>query len=356
MFWWEFNKDPFINLKATVHQPRTVINSDSFFMTARTACDASDSLRPTTTEIDLKVVPTLLRTLNATDQRDIISSCLVALAKIGRDSASVSVLDQFRKRLVSRDQEIRETAALAMGIWAKPEAIEDLQALLLDTQHGRRLVDRSVVDVRTRAYAAYALGLIAHAQAEVAVKNRVAGSLAKALETAEHRNLSVSVINALGLLNLRGDDPGTASLRADALASLDHYFHRDLGPSHQMIQAHVPLAVANLLEDTANQALRDRYVSVYVEVLNRGHGRAEVRANLTRAQSAAMALGRLAKPHEAGSPHAHVSKALLKCYRECKDKQTGYFALMSLGRIGGSENREILLKELAAGTKALEKP
>jgi signal transduction histidine kinase len=62
---------------------------------------------------------------------------MVALAKIGQDGDAVRILPLFAQRLRSGDQEIRETAALAMGISQMPEALPDLGGMGLTNMRQR---------------------------------------------------------------------------------------------------------------------------------------------------------------------------------------------------------------------------
>ena len=69
-------------------------------------------------ERDDKVYEALKKAIDSTDQRDINSSCMIAMAKIGQNHPEFKLKDVFTPRLAKGDQEIRETAALAMGIAA----------------------------------------------------------------------------------------------------------------------------------------------------------------------------------------------------------------------------------------------
>jgi HEAT repeat protein len=357
-FWWEFNKDPFIKLKEAVHSSKRVVHSDSFFMGLPKRSDGSDSLRPTEAQIDALVLPALKRAMEVTSQRDITSSCMVAMAKIGRDHAEFSILDVLRARLVSRDQEIRETAALALGISQREEAVETLVQLLLDTQPGRQLVDRSEVDDRTRAFAAYGLGLIAQASTSVDLKQRVATVLGDQLraDVTSSRNVKVAVINALGLLDAEGPTDKHRIVVKDTALVLESYLDREAGPAEQMIQAHVPPAIASLLERSVDAGLRSRYVKRFVDLLRAERKPSNERPVANMTQSAALALGRLARPNDKDSADAWVSSALFEGFRDGRDHQTRYYALMALGEIGGTENRARLLEVLSQGSKALQKP
>ena len=76
------------------------------------------------------------------------------MAKIGPQENGLELMPIFRSYLKRKDQEIRETAALAMGISGDPKALPILEGLLRDTRQGRIDLQRSEVGDRTRAFAA----------------------------------------------------------------------------------------------------------------------------------------------------------------------------------------------------------
>jgi hypothetical protein len=82
-FWWEFNKEPFLNLKKAIRSGDSVTGSLEFHYGRSVKTDVEDILKRTDKDIKDKVLPKLVQKLQETDQRDIVSSCLVALAKIG---------------------------------------------------------------------------------------------------------------------------------------------------------------------------------------------------------------------------------------------------------------------------------
>jgi hypothetical protein len=71
-FWWEFNKEPFINLKKAIRTGGQVTGSDDFFIGRSVKTDFEDTLKPTDKDIKDKVLPKLLQKLGETDQRDIV--------------------------------------------------------------------------------------------------------------------------------------------------------------------------------------------------------------------------------------------------------------------------------------------
>ena len=154
-FWWEFNKDPFINLRDSIHAPEVATGSDEFFLGATRRINSKNTSKPSESDIQEIILPALKRALENSHNRDINSACMIALAKIGRDHNSFDVLPIFKEYLTRPDQEIRETAALAMGISGMKSARQLLVDLAWDTESGRRACGRSQVDGRTRSFALY---------------------------------------------------------------------------------------------------------------------------------------------------------------------------------------------------------
>lgn len=352
-FWWEFNKDPFLNLKETIHKPNIVTGSDEFFMGAGVSA-AKDTLRPSETDIVEKVLPELKRAIDATKQRDITSSVMVAMAKIGKNNEGrgIKILDVFKPRLSSSDQEIKETAALAMGISQMSESVPDLIALVKDAPEARKMVDKAEVDDRTRSFAAYGLGLVAYATSDVDTKVKAFEALKGILEDTKisSRNVRVAAINGIRLLrpNPEGDQK-EQKLLSDAIDALWAYYEKKAGQGEQLIQAHVPTAVSALLGRGSGKQ-RERFKEQFLKDL-------DMNGDLRRAneitQSAALALGQLCEPTK---EDAKYSKALLDYAAKGKDQQTRYFSIISLAFIGGNDNRNELLKLFGPARQAMEKP
>ena len=364
-FWWEFNKDPFINLKQAIHAGGVTTSSDIFFMGAGKQDVAKDTRKPSESQILDEILPALNRALESTDQRDITSSCLVAMAKIGKTTDEIDVLEICKKRLTSADQEIRETAALALGISQLTEAVPDLVALTTDSAEGRKLVARGSVDNRTRSFAAYGLGLVSWATSDVDVKQKSLDALRTILEdkSINDRNVRVAAINGISLLRPDAADPKGAELLDACLTALNDYWAQNLGAGEQLIQAHVPPAIAKLYDGVdleANQPLAERLAKFKEEWIDVLTGRSK-KQNITIIQSSVVALGRTTMPNESAKDatskaERQVSETLQRYYDSGKDQQARYFSLVALGQIGGDLNRKFLLEALAKGSKAIEKP
>lgn len=358
-FWWEFNKDPYINLKEAIHSVGAQTGSDEFFMGGSRRAEARDTLKPTKGEILNKILPALKRALDSTDQRDITSSCMVAMAKIGMDHDNFKILPEMKKRLSSRDQEIRETAALAMGISQLPAAIDDLIALAKDAPEGRKLCNRSEVDDRTRAFAAYGLGLIAYATNDVDIKRRCFAPLQELLEqkvmgdkSIVDRNIPVAIVNAIRLIRPNPENGEKHQrLLDDCLATLEKYYMLKTGQGEQQLQAHVPPAIAQLL-GRGDSKVHRKWKEIFADELRGRRGK----RNVNIYQSAAIALGLMCEPAEKNPADKQYSDLLASYFKTGKDQQTRNFCLIALAKIGGNKNRNELLKAFAKGGKAIVKP
>lgn len=176
VYWWEFHKDSILHLREALDKNTLPAGSDDLLVASGRDHDLRPRLRPTHEEVRDLVVPALQRALERSESRDLTSSCLVALAKIGSDGKDAATLPLLRMRLQSPDQEVRETAALALGISRRNDAFADLLALASDDTAGRVLVARSEVDERTRSFATYGLALLAE-QATVHRRMQIVAAL-----------------------------------------------------------------------------------------------------------------------------------------------------------------------------------
>jgi HEAT repeat protein len=351
-YWWEFNKDPYIRLKEAVHNGPPTSGSDVPFLGTSMRLETRDLMQPSLAE-KKALLPDLKRALEECNgDRDITSACLIAMAKIGEDHDSVRILDEFEKRLTSKDQEIREVAALAMGISQRKEAVDAfLVPIVEDNEKGRELVARSEVDDRTRSFACYGLGLIAYAVQDADVKTRCFTTLKKVLEDERivNRNLKVAAIHGLRLIRPQPQDNKQKALLDDCVDVLWSYYGKDLGQGAQRIQAHVPAAVASLLGrgGDATGKLKDALA---------GELTGDKKRATTIYQSAALALGQLVQSKEENAGDEKYSLALRRYYANGRDLQARYFSLVALGLIGGGDNKAFLLEALGQGKKSLEKP
>ncbi len=325
--WWEFNKDAYLR-----RRPGEGGVTEG-------GIELPSGLPVTLDHKRNAILPALRRLMRTTSNRDITSSCMVALAKIGIDHEDFQILPLLSKQLRRGDQEIRETAALALGIAQRTDAIPLLQSLLHDTSDGHRLMQQERVDDRTRAFAAYGLGVIATGTPDLTVKNQVFEALVPLLADGreDDRDVLVAVINAIRLVDPSPEKgPRHVRLAWRCLAALEDYLRLDLGVGRQVIQAHVAPALARILGrgDTDDHHRVKRGLAE--ALLGRD------RRNATLAQSAALALGVMVAPREERDADAVYATALRRAIDQHRDVQVRYFSTLALGQIGGEANLQAL--------------
>lgn len=360
MFWWEFNKDPFIRLRDAVQSGGAQTGSDDHFLGGVKRGAAKDSMKPTDDQIMGEILPALKKAIDSTEDVDIVGAVMVAMAKVGRDHKDFKLFDVMKPRLSSGNQEISETAALAIGIAgiAEEEQINLLSGLALDNDVGRKATGRdSGVNFRTRAFALYGLGLLAYPTNNLKAKTAAFQAAKQILadEKLVERNVKVAAVQALSLLNLGTATDTEKQLAADALKCLTDFYLKPLGPTMQLAQSHCATSIAKLLGKDHPDA--NRYKELFADdILEKG----KVKRNSDDiARSCVLALGQLCQPYEdkdeKKNPDIKYSELLLDTYRKHKDQQTKFFAVLALGQIGGAENRKALLLELGRSSK-LSKP
>ncbi|MGH7151037.1 MAG: HEAT repeat domain-containing protein, partial [Planctomycetota bacterium] len=335
-FWWEFNRDPFLNLKERTHTPVVVTGSDDL-LGKRSAGRARDTLRPIPDQIQRIVVPLLLESLKNEKNREVLDSSMIALAKIGGEDAYVEAIAPFLK---DNNTTLVETAAVSLGILAHPGALAILKDLSLDTPAGRSLVGRNEVPFRVRSFAVYGLGLLANAVADANVRQEVASTLLKLVkeEKSSAKDIRVGATICLGLF----DDPEQDRALS---AMLDLFDNRS---EDELVRAHVPVAVAKALNLRGAPAL---LVAKCVEKFSKAiEDRAEKKERVK--ESCVLALGLLTDPK---SPHyGDVVKVLERTLQEAPE-QTQDFAAIALGFAGGDDAVKALRRSLFKG-KTIVKP
>ncbi|MEW6073005.1 MAG: HEAT repeat domain-containing protein [Planctomycetota bacterium] len=345
-FWWEFNKDPILGLRRHLAALHRRSGTDGWFLGhgAERFAALSRGLDPA--RIQQRIAPALRRALEAEKDNDVVTACLIALAKIGEragEEGERPVRALLLATLPHPVQEVSETAAIALGILADPGACASLAALLADEPAGRALVGRGEVPVRTRAFAAYALGLIGARVQDEERRAEIVRALWRAVDgyAGSDRDVPVAGVIALGLVPALAINPppgtpaGTAppesglTARIDALLAL---FADESADS--LVRAHVPTAVCRLLaripgEYPRREELRHQIGEALLSRLDRRE-----RAPDEIVQSAVLALGLLGRAGE-GDLDGRIRRALLAVPAACADQLTRRFALIALAQSGG---------------------
>ena len=340
--WWEFNKEPFLTQQVRGAEA-PITGSDDFYLGARRGGRTVDVLQTTDADRVETVIPALAALLDRDRNRDVQSACLVALGKVGKDGRSADGapidLEQLISSRVQRgNQEVRETAVLALGIAGSPESFGLLRHLFEDTPEGRKLADRAEVRKRTRAYAGYGLGLLARRTGDPKLAQQIYDVLAAALldDDYDDRDLKVAIVSAIGVLRADVTRSADKRLAWEAVEHLASWFVRDLGATEESLQAHAPVAIARLLGRGTSHVHR-RVKELLASTLN-----ARKRRGAPILQSCAIALGMLSAPVEANPEDGVFSAALREHHARGKDQTARQLAIISLGRIGGASNREYL--------------
>lgn len=349
--WWEFNKEPYLKSRIEGIAP-PVTGSDDFYLGQRRGRKMIDVLQATKQDRQERIVPALIKLLEKDRNRDIQSACVIALGKVGVDGAGIQLEKVIAQRISRDDQEVRESAVLALGIIGRRETFSILADLLIDGTAARKLAGREKVRKRTRAYAAYGLGLLARRVADPALSQQVHDLLWKTLQdkTLKDRDLRTAIINGLGVM--RGDTKRSADKRLawQTVEELLEWFQQDIGATSESVQAHAAVAIGRLL-GRGDSSLHRRCKEVFAQTLN-----AKKRRGNSILQSSAIALGMLTMPEEANSDEEAYSEALRYNWQKGRDQTARQLSVMALGRIGGKANKQWLAKAYTRGNKSSERP
>lgn len=376
-FWWEFNREPYLNLKAKIQTGGAETGTDGFFLGHGAKSQGKDSLKPSEEQIRQTIVPALLAALEKETNNDIVTGCMIALAKIG-DASSETGESQFEKVIAQflsdKNQEIAETAAVALGILANPKSIVTLEDLLRDTKEGRAKVGQPEVNYRTRAFAAYGLGLIGYQANNEGDRTKIVKILREVLETdsTRTRDLKVSCVIAMGLVRLetmetsaqpekKGDLLPPESSRLAQLDYLLAFLQNE--DQNYLVRAHCPTALARLLgglPPELNQVYRQKVADDLLERLgSKKKEQAEV------IQSSILALGLIGTNDGTHPLDKKIRETLAAVPKDVTDQQARNFAMIALAKIGGtlgakdSEDgikyvSETLLAQLADGKSSVK--
>jgi HEAT repeat protein len=343
-FWWEFNKEPYLQLKRAIHGGPATTGSDSWFLGNGEKDQGRDSRRPTDVQIRQIVVPALRAALAKESDNDIVTGCMIALAKIG-DAPSESGASEFepllRGFLASKNQEISETAAIALGILAHEKSIGTLAGLIDDSDEARGWVGQPEVPYRTRAFAAYGLGLVGETIGRESDRLRIVEILHGVLRSdlSKTRDVKAACVIALGMVPLEAGTDAEGET-ADGLAprtrsaQLDHLlaFLRDESQPW-LVRAHCPRSLTRLcnanLSSGEQELYRERIANELLALLA---PRAKQPVELV--QSSALALGQLGTNDLANPLDRRILEALAGLPKEVSDQQARHFSLIALAQIG----------------------
>jgi HEAT repeat protein len=291
------------------------------------------------------IVPALLAALEKEKANDIVTGCLIALAKIGDvasesgDSEYAQVIARFLK---DPSQEIRETAAVALGILAHPSSLPLLDGLFNNTQIGHDALGSTTVDQRTRAFAGYGLGLMAKRNSNPELQQKILRLIAESLPAASREaapDLAVSLITSMGLTTppISGAEP-TKEAPANAWDSAEGALDFLIGQwtddkLNYLMRAHLPVAMGRILQSMVGAPTFEAYkAKVAASLLLPMEKRTQKGWPEELQQSAAFAMG-LVGDCDADKLDVDIRKALTEQTLDAQ-RQTRRYAMIALAKVG----------------------
>ncbi|MFT7536321.1 MAG: HEAT repeat protein [Hyphomicrobiaceae bacterium] len=283
------------------------------------------------------VLPSLKAALDATDNPDINSACLIALGKAAIQHPEFDVLEVLRTRLKRANLEVREAAVLAMGLTGRSDVFDDLDGIMRNTKAGRKLVGRDSVEDRARTFAAYSLGMLANRSTSTVLKTQVLGSFVAMLEdkSIKDRDLLTGVLNGMRLLGPNKDK----RLLWQATGAIEAHQQRRMRDKASAVQSHGLTALAALL-GRGNSSAHERAKELMADVLK---SRSQ---ETTTYISAIIALGEIVSPDD-----KVPMDALLRAVSRPSDSLMPKFGMIAFGKIGGKVCREQLERAFKRGKR-----
>ena len=172
LFWWNYNKDEILNLKAMVKamDEKTATSASDHFFGEPGSRNKNVSQAPTNEKIQQQIVPALLQVIGDKNiHADIRGGAFIALARSGATDAHVKIFMKAARAGSGEDRVVQESAILALGIlqMKNPEIVQFLI----------ELVDDMDMQFRPRCFAAISLGLLKEKSADVfaCLKRRLDG-------------------------------------------------------------------------------------------------------------------------------------------------------------------------------------
>lgn len=330
LLWWRFQRwlrfEP--PERAEPGRPITPRENDTV---AVPASAKKTALAPTADQ----VLPALLALWEqAPQEADLRASLLLAISRVGQGP---EITDLLRAGLRDTDERVIEMAALGLGVLREPHGIPILTGLVQDDVHGRRALARHEVPYRTRAFAAFGLGLVAQDLRYAPVRKTISEALLNGLLLggSAHDDVGAACAQALGLF------PGADA--NELVPELMIVLRNRRYP--EKVRAQAPMAVAKLLAQARASGLtRSVYQELHKRLLDRNE-------KLMVRQGCALALGRLGTLPKMAEPAA---ESLIKALDMAGHPTVPHLAAIGLAEISASGSAQAQTMALPALLKGLE--
>ena len=311
-FWWEHNKEPFLDLKSRLGGSAVVSESSGFYVGRGRKAAAVSTNRPSATDIRTQILPAVTPLLEETHP-DVVDSAALAIPRMLDPEFAGEVLPDLFKTVSHREKTARESATLGLGVLGSPEAVDFLKNLMNDTPEGRRSTGQGGAEIENlvRAFSAAALGMIGDPGVIEDLKAVINDQRLRS-----KRDLKAMAILALGLMpegheeivpylqGLMTDRSMDRIVRSQAPVSLGRLHSQNKGGSSAAVAA-LPGVLALFQDDKTDNDLR---------------------------RSLVLALGMLADIE-----NTEIIDSLMEAVEKNTDDQTRHFSIMALAQIGGRD-------------------
>ncbi|MEW6072912.1 MAG: hypothetical protein AB1726_10030 [Planctomycetota bacterium] len=341
--WWTLNQDYFLDLRRHVHESGDADYDDGFYVgRGWRDQEARSVLRPSAEVVAAAVLPVLEEVLAEDRSTPVQRAALLALARAARnlpDEERIRLAGLILPHLRDANFDVAEAAVLGLGILGHFTAAAPLAEILGDTPAGRELVGGGEVPYRTRAFAAYALGLLGAREGNEDVRRFAVHHLARATreDRGRWKDLEVASVLALGMVPLadEGEELGEAGVLAPAasasrvgeLCFLLEVYENPAGD--RLARAHAADALGRLFATLAPPRREHLKEAIAVPLL--GAVRRGLDPEREILQSTVLALGSIGDDDE-DPPDREIRRALLHIEEVHRDRDAASFALLSLAR------------------------
>lgn len=302
-FWWEYNKDTYLNIKDNLSVRKGIVGSSPFLISQRPKEQFITSQLPSAETIKSEILPPLLESLNI-DHPDIQDSSVLAIARITQAQDAHLVLDKIKKMISSKHKSAQQSACLSLGVLGSEDSIPILRSLIFNTPEGRKLVNKTEVPNLVRAFAALSMGLIGK---EAVVKDLI--QVVDKGDQMTQKDLISCAITGLGLL---GSTPKNEEI-ADFLSLKLHDPKMD-----PFLKSFIPIALGKLKTKTPLASI--------VKALKKE------KQNEWTLQSCVISLGQIADISD-----KEAIRFLMDYIDKGKDLQSRHLAFISLGQIAARD-------------------
>ncbi|MDF1798332.1 MAG: HEAT repeat domain-containing protein [Planctomycetota bacterium] len=236
-FWWHFNKEPLLDLRARLARSSTATGTDGFG-------------RPSDEVIRERVLPVLFGAASDETYDGLMSGGVIALGRI-QSPLSDKIAAALHESFGSSSGEVRESAALALGLLGDHAAMQHLAEILTGEAAKNKRWGHLLTD-RMRAFAAYGLGYLAsRSPIQDAKRMAVLHLIDRLTDDDENADIRIACLNAIGMADLTWDD----GMHLGALNSptrsrtglVEYLLGLYLEGDAQLLEGHLPVAIGRLL-------------------------------------------------------------------------------------------------------------